>query len=49
MQLIDRKYIVKVKLVTFVKGDSKTPFSIATTLRCRGRCYSFPGIAPLYP
>ena len=26
----------------------KAPFSIATTLRCRGRCQSFPRIAPLY-
>ena len=26
--------------------DSKAPFSIATT---RGRCFSFPWIAPLYP
>ena len=24
------------KLVTLVKGDLKAPFSIATTLRCRG-------------
>ena len=36
-----------VKLATVVKGDQKTPFSIATTLRCRGGCYSFPWIAPL--
>ena len=33
---------VKVKLVTIVKGNSKAPFSIATTLRCRGGRYSFP-------
>ena len=31
------------------KGDSKTPFSIATTPRCRGRRYSFPRISSLYP
>ena len=30
-------------------GDQKAPFSIATTPRCRGECYSFPWIAPLYP
>ena len=39
----------EVLLVTIVKGDQKAPFSIATTLRCRGECYSFPWIAPLYP
>ena len=31
-----------VKLMTLVKGDLKAPFSIATTPRCRGRCYSIP-------
>ena len=41
-------YISKVKLATIVKGDQKAPFSIATTLRCRGGRYSFPLIAPLY-
>ena len=30
-------------------SDPKAPFSIATTPRCRGRCYSIPWIAPLYP
>ena len=39
----------KVKLATVVEGDQKAPFSIATKPRCRGRCYSFPWIAPLYP
>ena len=39
----------KVKLATVVTGDRKAPFSIATTLRCRLGCYSFPWIAPLYP
>ena len=34
---------------TVVKGDLKTPFSIATSPKCRGGCYSFPLIAPLYP
>ena len=38
-----------VKLATIVRGDQKAPFSIATTLRCRGGCYFFPWIAPLYP
>ena len=31
------------------RGRLKAPFSIATTLGCRGRRYSFPWIAPLYP
>ena len=39
----------KVKLATVVKGDQKAPYSIATTLRRRGGCYSFPWITPLYP
>ena len=39
----------KVKLVTLVEGDPKSPFSIATTPRCRGEGYSFPWIDPLYP
>ena len=39
----------KVKLATVVKGNQKAPFLIDTTLRCRGRHYSFPWIAPLYP
>ena len=41
------KYLVK--LATLVEGDPKVPFSIATIPTCRGGCYSFPGIAPLYP
>ena len=36
-------------MATVVKGDQKAPFSIATTPRCRGGCYSFPWIAPFYP
>ena len=39
----------KVKLATLVEGNQKAPFSIATTLMCRGGCDSFPWIAPLYP
>ena len=35
--------------LSVVEGDQKTPFSIATTLRCRGGRNSFPGTAPLYP
>ena len=42
-------WLVKVKLVTIVKGKPKAPFSIATRPRCRKGCYSFPWIAPLYP
>ena len=30
----------KVKLVTLVEGDPKASFSIATTSKCRGGCYS---------
>ena len=40
---------VKVRLATVVEGDSKSPFSIATTPRCKGGRYSFPWIALLYP
>ena len=35
-------YIYK-KLATIVEGNPKAPFSIATTPRCRGGRYSFPG------
>ena len=38
------KLKVKVKLATIVEGDPKAPFSIATTPRCRGGRYSFPGL-----
>ena len=38
----------KVKLAIIAGGDQKALFSIATTPRCRGECYSFPWIAPLY-
>ena len=31
------------------EGDQKAPFSLATTPRCKGGCYSFRWIAPLYP
>ena len=41
-------FISKVKLATLVKGDPEAPFSKASTPRCRGGCYSFPWIAPLY-
>ena len=34
-------------LPTVVKGDTKAPFSIATTSGGRGGHYSFPWIAPL--
>ena len=39
----------KVKLATLVEGDLKAPFSIPTTPRCRGGCYSIPWIASLFP
>ena len=41
-------YIFASKLVTIVEGDQKAPFSIATTLKCRGGHYSFPRIH-IYP
>ena len=34
-------------MTTVVESDQKAPFSIATTLRCRGGRYSFSWIAPL--
>ena len=37
------------QLATVVSGDQKAPFSISTTMRCKGGCYSFPWSAPLYP
>ena len=41
-------YLVKVKLVTVVEGNPKSTFSIVTTPKCRGWCYAFPRIDPLY-
>ena len=37
------------QILTAVECDEKAPFSIATTPRYRGGCYSFPWIATLYP
>ena len=34
----------KVKLATLVQGDLKAPFTIVTSPRGRGGCYSFPGL-----
>ena len=34
-------------MATVVEGDTKAPFSLATTLSCRCECYVFPWIAPL--
>ena len=42
----DRDYV---KLATLVTGDLMALFSIATTPRCRGGCYSNPWIDRLYP
>ena len=42
-------YVNKVKLTTLFEGNKKAPFSIPTTLRCKGGFYSFPLIVPLYP
>ena len=33
---------IKVMFTTFVGGDLKAPFPIATTPRCRRWCYSLP-------
>ena len=44
-----KTWIKFVKLVTVVEDHQKAPFSIAITLKCRGRRYSFPWISPLYP
>ena len=35
-------------LATIIMGGQKAPFSVATTLRCWERRYSFHWIAPLY-
>ena len=44
------KYVSKkVKLAVLVESDSKTPFSIAATPRCREGRYSIPWIAPRHP
>ena len=39
----------EVKLAAVVEGHQKAPFSVATTPKGKGVCYSFPLIAPLYP
>ena len=39
----------KLKLVTLVEGDPKSPFSMATAPRWRVRVYSIPYINPLSP
>ena len=38
----------KVNLVCVVEDDLKSSFPIATTPICRGECYSFTWIGPLY-
>ena len=40
--------VSKIKLVTVIEGNQEALFSIATTPRCRGGCFSFLWIAPLY-
>ena len=42
------KRSIKKLLSTLVESDSKAPFLIATTPRCRGGRCSFPWIALLY-
>ena len=36
-------------MATEVEGDTKAPFLIATTPRCRGGRYTFPWTDQLYP
>ena len=48
-QIIFLYISIVVFLCYVVEGDLKAPFLIATTLRCRGGCDSFPWIGPLYP
>ena len=36
-------------MATVVEGNQKAPFSIASTLRCKGGRYSFSWISPFYP
>ena len=40
-------YTHKYIYIYIVEGDRKAPFSIATTLKCKGGCYSFTWIVPL--
>ena len=47
--ILRKKIIYKVVSKVIVKSNPKAPFSIASTPRCRGRRYSFPWSAPLYP
>ena len=42
-----KSVVLLVSWLTIVMSDPKAPFSIATTMRCRGGCYSFPWIASL--
>ena len=46
--IVHNIYKVKVKLATLVEGDTKAPFSIATTPKWREARDSFPWITPLY-
>ena len=49
IRLFHVHFVKYAKLATVVEGDPKAPFSIVTTPRCRGGCYSFSMIDPLYP
>ena len=46
LYLKKKKKKKNVKLVTLVESDSKDPFSIATTPKCREGHNSFPGLLP---
>ena len=41
LNLIQQFLFIELNLATFVEGDQKAPFSIATTPRCRGGHYSY--------
>ena len=45
IHILDKNKLVK--LATVVKTKFNAPFTLVTTLRCRGGCYSYPWMAPL--
>ena len=49
IHIISIPLIIYIKLAILVTGDPKAPFSLATTLRCKGGRYSISRIASLYP
>ena len=47
VRLCESVCFIYLRWLTVVEGDLRTPFSIATTQRCKEEHYSFPCIAPL--